>query len=66
MDVLTGHKDLCERLEKGLAQDHQTALAKMLSLKKRKIQGVIKGADVSNSKMQYPIYNLIYFYVAYN
>lgn len=38
----------------------------MLSLKKRKIQGVIKGADVSNSKMQYPIYNLIYFYVAYN
>ncbi|KAK9681210.1 PX domain [Popillia japonica] len=45
LDVLVGHRDLCERLEKGLAQDHQTALAKMLSLKKRKIQGVIRGAD---------------------
>lgn len=47
LDVLIAHRDLCERLEKGLAHDHQTALAKMLSLKKRKIQGVIKGADVS-------------------
>lgn len=46
MDVLIAHKDLCERLEKGLAHDHQAALTKMLSLKKRKIQGVIKGTDV--------------------
>lgn len=45
-DVLIAHRDLCERLEKGLAQDHQNALAKMLSLKKRKIQGVIRGTDV--------------------
>ncbi|XP_022905142.1 sorting nexin-8-like [Onthophagus taurus] len=48
LDVLIGHKDLCERLEKGLANDHQTALAKMLSLKKRKIQGVIKGVDAES------------------
>lgn len=40
---------MCERLERGLAHDHQQALAKMLSLKKRKIQGVIRGADVSNN-----------------
>lgn len=47
LDVLISHKDLCERLEKGLAHDHQQALQKMLSLKKRKIQGVIRGTDVS-------------------
>lgn len=41
------HRDLCERLERGLANDHQQALAKMLSLKKRKIQGVMRGTDVS-------------------
>lgn len=48
LDILIGHKDLCERLEKGLAQDHNIALDKMLSLKKRKIQGVIRGTDVCN------------------
>lgn len=47
LDILVAHKDLCERLERGLANDHQAALSKMLSLKKRKIQGVIRGADVS-------------------
>lgn len=47
LEVLISHRDLCERLERGLAHDHQQALAKMLSLKKRKIQGVIKGTDVS-------------------
>lgn len=40
------HKDLCERLEKGLHHDHAVALSKLLSLKKRKIQGVIRGTDV--------------------
>lgn len=48
LDVLVAHRDLCERLEKGLAHDHQTALAKMLSLKKRKIQGVIRGTDAES------------------
>ncbi|KAF5285783.1 hypothetical protein FQA39_LY04244 [Lamprigera yunnana] len=45
LDVLIAHRDLCDRLEKGLAHDHQAALAKMLSLKKRRIQGVIRGTD---------------------
>lgn len=45
LDVLVGHRDLCDRLERGLAHDHQAALAKMLSLKKRRIQGVIRGTD---------------------
>lgn len=49
LDVLVSHKDLCERLEKGLVNDHQVALSKMLSLKKRKIQGAIRGADVSRN-----------------
>ena len=53
LDVLISHKDLCERLEKGLAHDHQQALAKMLSLKKRKIQGVIRGTDVRNLFKKY-------------
>lgn len=44
-DVLVSYRDLCERLEKGLVNDHQAALAKMLTLKKRKLQGAIRGAD---------------------
>lgn len=46
LDILVAHKDLCERLEKGLHHDHAVALSKLLSLKKRKIQGVIRGTDV--------------------
>ncbi|XP_018332344.1 sorting nexin-8 [Agrilus planipennis] len=45
LDILLAHRDLCDRLEKGLAHDHQLALSKMLTLKKRKIQGVIRGTD---------------------
>ncbi|KAK4874561.1 hypothetical protein RN001_013921 [Aquatica leii] len=45
LDILIAHRDLCDRLERGLAHDHQAALAKMLSLKKRRIQGVMKGTD---------------------
>lgn len=48
LDILIAHKDLCERLEKGLHNDHTVALSKLLSLKKRKIQGVIRGTDVRN------------------
>jgi len=48
LDVLVSHRDLCERLERGLANDHQQALAKMLSLKKRKIQGVMRGTDAES------------------
>lgn len=45
-DVLAGHTDLCERVEKGVASDHQKALAKMLALKRRQMQGVLRGSDV--------------------
>lgn len=44
-DVLVAHKELCERLERGLANDHQVALSKMLALKKKKLQGAIRGID---------------------
>lgn len=46
-DILVAHKELCERLEKGLANDHQVALSKMLALKKKKLQGAIRGTNVS-------------------
>lgn len=49
LDILIAHKDLCDRLDKGLHHDHALALSKLLSLKKRKIQGVIRGSDVSCS-----------------
>lgn len=44
-DILVAHKELCERLEKGLAHDHQMALSKMLALKKKKLQGAIRGTN---------------------
>jgi sorting nexin-8 len=46
LDILVAHRELCERHEKGVSQDHNKALAKMLSLKKRQMQGVIRGSDV--------------------
>ncbi|XP_057667042.1 sorting nexin-8-like [Diorhabda carinulata] len=48
LDILVAHKDLCERLEKGLHHDHAAALSKLLSMKKRKIQGVIRGTDAES------------------
>ncbi|CAH1100458.1 unnamed protein product [Psylliodes chrysocephalus] len=45
LDILIAHKDLCDRLEKGLHHDHAVALSKLLNMKKRKIQGVIRGTD---------------------
>ncbi|XP_069684985.1 sorting nexin-8-like [Periplaneta americana] len=48
LDILIAHRELCERHEKGVAQDHNKALAKMLSLKKRQMQGVIKGTDAES------------------
>lgn len=48
LDILIAHKELCERLEKGLHHDHTVALSKLLSLKKRKIQGVIRGTDAES------------------
>lgn len=48
LDLLNGHKELCERIERGVAHDHQKALSRMLALKKRQIQGVLRGSDVSH------------------
>lgn len=49
LDVLVAHRILCERHERGVSADHQRALSTMLSLKKRQMQGVIRGTDVSRS-----------------
>ncbi|XP_063234264.1 sorting nexin-8-like isoform X2 [Bacillus rossius redtenbacheri] len=48
LDVLVAHRELCERHEKGVAQDHARALSKMLALKKRQMQGVIQGTDAES------------------
>lgn len=47
LDILVAHQDLCDRLDKGLHHDHNVALSKLISMKKRKMQGVIRGSDVS-------------------
>lgn len=46
-DVLVAHRTLCERHERGVSADHQRALSTMLALKKRQMQGVIRGTDVN-------------------
>jgi len=46
LDILVAHRMLCERHERGVNADHQRALSTMLSLKKRQMQGVIRGTDV--------------------
>ncbi|KAK9505712.1 hypothetical protein O3M35_009702 [Rhynocoris fuscipes] len=48
LNVLAGHQDLCERVEKGVAHEHQAALSKLVSLKKRQIQGVLKGTSAES------------------
>ncbi|KAH0540418.1 sorting nexin-8-like [Cotesia glomerata] len=45
LDVLVAHRTLCERHERGVSADHQRALSTMLALKKRQMQGVIRGTD---------------------
>ncbi|XP_063995496.1 sorting nexin-8-like [Diachasmimorpha longicaudata] len=45
LDVLVAHRTLCERHERGVSADHQRALSSMLALKKRQMQGVIRGTD---------------------
>ncbi|BET00464.1 Hypothetical protein NTJ_13280 [Nesidiocoris tenuis] len=48
LEVLSGHQDLCERVEKGVSHDHQVALSRMMALKKRQIQGVLRGSDAAS------------------
>lgn len=51
LDILIAHQDMCDRLERGVVNDHNAALNKMLALKKRRIKGVIRGQDVSYLKI---------------
>lgn len=46
LDILVAHRALCERHERGVSSDHQRALSTMLTLKKRQMQGVVRGTDV--------------------
>ncbi|CAH1395473.1 unnamed protein product [Nezara viridula] len=48
LDILSGHSELCERVERGVSYEHQNALSKMLTLKKRQIQGVLRGSDAES------------------
>lgn len=48
LDVLVGHQELCDRVEKGVSHDHQAALSKLVSLKKRRLQGVLKGTSAES------------------
>ncbi|EDV28240.1 uncharacterized protein TRIADDRAFT_21611 [Trichoplax adhaerens] len=49
MDILTSYKDLCDRHEKGVIKDHQSALQKMSSMKKRQISAQAKGHEAGNT-----------------
>lgn len=48
LEVLYGHSDLCDRVEKGIVAEHQKALSKMLTLNKQKMKGVIRGTAADN------------------
>ncbi|KAJ8036787.1 Sorting nexin-8 [Holothuria leucospilota] len=45
LDVLQSYRDLCERHEKGVLKDHQSALNKMANIKKKKMTATIKGGE---------------------
>ncbi|KYQ56563.1 Sorting nexin-8 [Trachymyrmex zeteki] len=53
LDILVAHRMLCERHERGVSADHQRALSTMLSLKKRQMQGVIRGTDLTNARCMF-------------
>ena len=38
-------QDLCDRHEKGVLKDHQSALAKMGNIKKKKMSATIRGSE---------------------
>lgn len=48
LEVLHGHSDLCDRVERGIVAEHQKALSKMLNLNRQKIKGVIRGTAADN------------------
>ena len=43
LDLLYSYQDLCERHERGVLHDHQSALAKMRQYKKKKMGATIQG-----------------------
>ncbi|XP_033630679.1 sorting nexin-8-like isoform X1 [Asterias rubens] len=45
LDLLQSYKDLCDRHEKGVLKDHQSALAKMGNIKKKKMSATIRGSE---------------------
>lgn len=48
LDILIAYRELCDRHEKGVQQDHTKALSKMLMLKKRQMQGVVRNTDAES------------------
>lgn len=47
LDVLIAHSDLCDRVEKGIASEHQN-MSRMLQINKQKLKGVIRGTAGDN------------------
>ncbi|XP_067671895.1 sorting nexin-8-like [Haliotis asinina] len=45
MDLLTAYRDLCERHEKGVLNDHQRAIQKMGQYKKKKMSATVQGPE---------------------
>lgn len=52
LDLLTSYKDLCERHEKGVLNDHQRALQKMGQYKKKKMSATVQGAEQAGTVEQ--------------
>ncbi|XP_006821836.1 sorting nexin-8-like [Saccoglossus kowalevskii] len=52
LDLLTSFRDLCERHEKGVLKDHQTALARIGNMKKKKMTATIKGQEQAGTVEQ--------------
>uniref|UniRef100_T1JGV2 PX domain-containing protein n=1 Tax=Strigamia maritima TaxID=126957 RepID=T1JGV2_STRMM len=51
VDFLIAYKDLCDRHEKGVQQDHQRALTKMLSIKKKLAVNSVRGPDLTTTDL---------------
>ncbi|XP_052267005.1 sorting nexin-8-like [Dreissena polymorpha] len=46
LDLIQSYRDLCERHEKGVLQDHQRAVQKMGQYKKKKMSATVQSAEV--------------------
>ena len=57
-DNLSLFQDLCERQEKNVVNDHQKALQKMQSYKRKKMSATLQGNDgvspLNHTKLGYP------------